>query len=78
MRFWIRTSDLKTANYCNSDDCALARAIKRKMPDALVVVTARRAEINGQHYKIAHQSAEKLLEWACGVEMTGFHVRIAA
>jgi hypothetical protein len=75
MRFWIRLADLRTANYSSNTDCFLARAIKRKIPKAKVLVHPDFVEVGKTHYAIVGNGVDRLKE-DHDTKEKGFHVRL--
>ncbi len=57
----VTSQDFKTTKYGDCINCALATAIKRKFPDAHVIVAYDYAEINGKKHKFDEKTAVMIL-----------------
>lgn len=50
MTFEITQQDIESSNYISNQDCAVAKAVRRRLPDAHIAVGQRNVYVNGVCY----------------------------
>jgi hypothetical protein len=58
----VLASDIKTSSFLNNEDCAVARALKRRFPDTHICVGGISVELDNSTYYITKESRKVLLE----------------